>query len=62
MNSRIQEIKNQLHALKHLVQKLNVVPLNEARTTEGLTILEQGIQEVLEKIDAMDEWREKEWL
>ncbi|MBZ2026351.1 hypothetical protein K1I76_09435 [Streptococcus sanguinis] len=55
MNSRIQEIKNQLHALKHLVQKLNVVPLNEARTTEGLTILEQGIQEVLEKIDAMDE-------
>ncbi|WP_314365234.1 hypothetical protein [uncultured Streptococcus sp.] len=55
MNSRIQEIKNQLHALKHLVQKLNTVPLNEARTTEGLTILEQGIQEVLEKIDAMDE-------
>lgn len=52
--TRMTEMKNQLHALKHLVQQLNAVPLNEVRTTEGLTILEQGIQEVLEKLETMD--------
>lgn len=51
----MKEIKNQLHALEYLVQQLNTVPLNEARTTEGLTILEKGMQEVIEKLEAMDE-------
>lgn len=52
--TKMTEMKTQLHALKQLVQKLNTTPLNEARTKEGLTILEQGIQEVLEKLETMD--------
>lgn len=55
MKTKIIEIKNQVHALHHLLQKINTFPLNEASISEGLNILDQGMQEVLEKLDEIDE-------